>query len=347
MNRSERKFPISVIVPVFNAEKRLRACLDALTAQTFGDWELILIDDGSQDRSAEICREYRATFPERVVLLEGPNRGVSRARNRGLDAARGDWIAFCDADDAPEPRWLELLYANAARDHADLSCCAFREIGPGESRIRTNCPVAGEKRILDGAEEVRRYFLMPLFAGDPSVHGYLFASLFRRDLIEENRVRFTPGVAMKEDELFYMDYLGGARRITAAAEPLYRYIRGGEFSATNVHRNSGDFRREKNWMLYAKSRLGIFRKYGLAAVAPELERELLLRFFAHRVQMISCDPGKSFFRKLRDLAGVAGIARGENLLPRSASGKLFLFALFHCRVLLPAICAAQRRRRSS
>ena len=336
---------ISVIVPVFNAEDRLGLTLDALLAQTFDDFEMILVNDGSNDRSPAICREYQSRRPDRIVVLDGPNRGVSLARNRGLEAARGEWIAFCDSDDQPEPLWLERLYANALSAHADLSCCAFRDISPVEQRVRMNFAVSGSKQLIEGPEEVRRRFLLPLFYGNRAVHGYLFASLFRRELIERCAVRFSAGVSMKEDELFYMDYLGRTERIVATVEPLYRYIRSGESSATARHRKGSDFRREENWMNYADARLRIFRKYELEKSFPELERELLLRLLVHRAQKICCDPETGFFKKIGSLREVARLEGAENLRANGMSGRIFLLALRRARFLLPFLCAVQRRRK--
>ena len=340
---------ISVIVPVYNAETRLPSTLNALTAQSFGDFELILVNDGSKDRSPEICREYQARHPDReITVLDGPNQGVSRARNRGLDAARGEWIAFCDSDDQPEPCWLEHLYANAVRDRADLSCCAFRDISPAEEHVRTNFAISGEELLLENAEEVRSRFLLPLFSGGSTVHGYLFASLFRREIIERGKVRFPDGVSMKEDEIFYMDYLGGTERITASAEPLYRYIRSGEESATALHRKASDHRREENWLHYADARLRIFRKYGLGKTYPGLEEELLLRLFAHKVQVICCDPEAGSLQKIRALREVARLAgeEKEKLRAHGTAQKIFLLALRRFPFLLPLLCALKRRRKN-
>lgn len=338
---------ISVIVPVYNAEARLRSTLDALTAQTFRDFELILVNDGSKDRSPEICREYEEQHPNRkIIVLDGPNQGVSRARNRGLDAAQGQWIAFCDADDQPEPCWLEHLHANAVRDRADLSCCAFRDISPDEEHIRTNFAFSEAELLIENAGDVRSKFLLPLFSGDRTVHGYLFASLFRRDIIERQKVRFPDGVSMKEDEIFYMDYLGRTERITASAEPLYRYIRSGETSATAIHRKASDHRREENWLNYAEARLRIFRKYGLEKTYPRLEEELLIRLFAHKVQKICSDPDAGSFQKTRALREVARLAVEEKgkLRAHGTSQKIFLLALLHFRFLLPLLCAVKQRR---
>ena len=336
---------ISVIVPVYNAEKRLRLTLDALLAQTFDSFDLILINDGSQDRSLEICREYQ-TRTDRITVLDGPNQGVSLARNRGLEAARGDWIAFCDADDQPKPGWLDHLFSQALQNHADLSCCAFRDISPETQSVRTNFTISGPEELLGSPDEVRRRFLIPLFSGSPAVHGYLFTSLFRRSLIERYAIRFTAGVSMKEDELFYMDYLGQTERIIASSEPLYRYIRNGEDSATARHRKGTDLLREKNWREYADARLRIFRKYELEKSYPMLEKELLFRLFVHKAQTICCDPEEGFFKKMTDLRGLARLADTERPRTGSRSGRIFLLALSYFRFLLPLLCAVQRRRKT-
>ena len=100
---------ISVIVPVYNAEQYLHRCVDSILAQTFPDFELLLIDDGSKDRSAEICDEY-AWKDERVRVFHKENGGVSSARNLGLDKAKGEWVSFVDADDIIYSNNLDILF---------------------------------------------------------------------------------------------------------------------------------------------------------------------------------------------------------------------------------------------
>ena len=158
---------VSVIVPVYNTSERLAACLDALLAQTFRDFEVILVNDGSTDCSGDICREYVSRHPQVFRLLDGPNGGVSVARNRGLDAARGEWVAFCDSDDEALPEWLETLHRNAVRDGADLSYCSFDDISPRETRHRCSFPMEGQATVrLKGREELERRLL--LMDGNPS-----------------------------------------------------------------------------------------------------------------------------------------------------------------------------------
>ena len=100
---------ISVIVPVYNVEKYLHKCIDSILVQTFTDFELLLIDDGSTDKSGDICDEY-AVKDARVRVFHTENRGVSAARNHGLREASGDWICFVDSDDWVENCYLEYLY---------------------------------------------------------------------------------------------------------------------------------------------------------------------------------------------------------------------------------------------
>ena len=102
---------ISVIVPVYNTEKYLHRCIDSILAQTFTDFELLLIDDGSKDNSGAICDEYAAK-DSRVRVFHKENGGVSSARNLGLDNVRGEWVTFVDSDDWVEKEYIELFVKN-------------------------------------------------------------------------------------------------------------------------------------------------------------------------------------------------------------------------------------------
>jgi glycosyltransferase involved in cell wall biosynthesis len=116
---------ISVIIPVFNTEKYLRRCLDSVLAQTFPDFELILVDDRSTDTSTEICEEYAKKDRRIKVIHNAQNKGCPQARKTGLDAASGDYIQFIDSDDWIEPDMLELMYSKAVSDDLDMVYCGF------------------------------------------------------------------------------------------------------------------------------------------------------------------------------------------------------------------------------
>lgn len=118
---------ISIIVPVYKAEPYLRKCIDSILNQTFKDFELILVDDGSPDRCGEICDEY-ALKDSRIKIIHKENSGRSSARNVGLDIAQGEYIGFVDSDDWIEPDMYEVLYSKAKIESADIialnyNCC--------------------------------------------------------------------------------------------------------------------------------------------------------------------------------------------------------------------------------
>ena len=114
---------ISVIVPVYNVEPYLRKCLDSVINQTYKDMEILIVDDGSTDGSGDICDEYKAD--KRVRVFHTENRGLSCARNVGLDNAKGDWIGFVDSDDWIEPEMYELLIKGAEETGADIVECGI------------------------------------------------------------------------------------------------------------------------------------------------------------------------------------------------------------------------------
>ena len=115
----EAKPAISVVVPVYNVEKRLSICVDSVLQQTFSDFELILIDDGSADRSGQICDAY-AQADARVQVVHQANAGVSAARNQGLELAKGTYIMFVDSDDEIDSKFLECAYQDITEKKADL-----------------------------------------------------------------------------------------------------------------------------------------------------------------------------------------------------------------------------------
>lgn len=117
---------ISIIVPVFRAEKYLNACVDSILSQTFSDFELVLIEDGSPDQSGAICDEY-AQRDERVRVIHQSNQGQAAARNHALPMTQGKWLCYVDSDDMIHPQMLELLYEAAVRSGAGISMCQMRE----------------------------------------------------------------------------------------------------------------------------------------------------------------------------------------------------------------------------
>ena len=139
---------ISIIVPVYKAETYLHRCVDSILAQTFTDWELLLIDDGSPDRSGEICDEY-AKKDSRVRVIHKENGGVSSARQRGLDESIGEYTIHADPDDWVEPTMLEELYNKAKEEDVDMVICDFfQNNGRSQEYIKQKPIEINRKKVL-------------------------------------------------------------------------------------------------------------------------------------------------------------------------------------------------------
>ena len=206
---------ISVIVPVYNAEKYLRRCIDSVLAQTFVDWEMLLIDDGSTDASGSICDEYAAK-DERIRVFHKENGGVSSARNLGLDNAQGEWITFVDSDDYTYPCWLE----NYDIEHN----AEFHLICQGFETDRDFTDYYG----VDNNTRHGFYFkgdikesLELLF--DNNILGYPWCKAFKREIIKNNNLKFDISIKFKEDELFLFQYSVFANNIICTKNVGYFY----------------------------------------------------------------------------------------------------------------------------
>lgn len=214
---------ISIIVPVYKAERVLSKCVDSVLGQTFADWELLLIDDGSPDGSGALCDQYAAK-DGRVRVVHKENGGVSSARNRGMDEAAGEYILFIDADDWIEPSACEKLYGALTGAGADSAGCAHWNIQPtGEKTLEPAAMPAG----VYGREEFRRGIVDRLLGqrlGLPGevLNGFIWRFLFSRRIIAENHIQFAG--AYLEDELFLMEYFCLAEKLVMVDEPLYYYL---------------------------------------------------------------------------------------------------------------------------
>ena len=182
---SETTPKISVIVPVYKAEAYLHRCVDSLLAQTFQDFEILLVDDGSPDRSGEICDEY-AKMDKRVRVFHKENGGVSSARQCGMDNARGEYTIHADPDDWVEADMLEELYKKAREEEADMVICDYYEERKGKTIY-----VKQQPSSLDHETVLRELF--------QQLHGSCWNKLVRRVCYKEFRVKFPLELSFCED----------------------------------------------------------------------------------------------------------------------------------------------------
>ena len=208
---------ISIVVPVYNAEKYLRQCLDSILKQSFKDFELLLVDDGSKDRSGKICDEY-AEKDKRVSVWHQENQGVSVARNVGLEHAQGEWIYFPDSDDIVVENALEIMMKMCVED-IDYVMCGYEVYDENG-----NCSYAipeRQERVIS-----REDALMEMFAPtDYRYQGYLWNKLFRASIIRDNNLRFEKGIKFNEDRLYNVEYLCCVKGTVAyTTVPVYHYV---------------------------------------------------------------------------------------------------------------------------
>lgn len=252
---------ISVIVPVYQAEQFLPACVRSVTDQTFSDWELLLVDDGCTDGSPALC-DALAAADSRVRALHQPqNAGVSEARNRGLREARGEYIAFLDADDALEPQALEILWNLRSQAGADSAACAHRNLYPGgETSVEPVLPagVYDRQGILEGIV----YPLLGDRLAQPVFNGFIWRYLFSAQILREAGITFEG--AYLEDEIFLMEYFCSARKLAVTEEPLYRYLLN---PASATHRYMADFRQV--FARFMERKAALAERYGLEAARPQ------------------------------------------------------------------------------
>ncbi len=205
---------VSVIVPVYNVEKYIGRCLDSLLAQSFTDFEVICIDDGSTDGSGDICEQY-VKRDSRIKVHHIVNGGVSNARNYALSQIAGEWYAFVDADDWVEPNYLEMLVGNAVHNDCDIAACSFQrntefKMGQGSGNAATV--------LLEGADACISNFI----CSQNSMQGMVWNKLYRTELFKD--VCFDVHVKVNEDCLYTFEVMKKCRKACFVGAPLYHWF---------------------------------------------------------------------------------------------------------------------------
>ena len=211
--RVESMAEVSIIVPVYQVENYIRQCVDSILAQTFTDFELILVDDGSKDQSGQICDEY-AEMDKRVKVIHKENGGLSDARNRGMDQMVGNYFMFVDSDDYISPTMVECLYKNIVNQNADIAACNFLYYFERDRKKNFSTNIKSE--ILSGKE---------VFYNRKNERNYGFWTIacnkiYKRELFGKVRFRFGK---YHEDEFWANDIYQMDIRVVTVPECLYYY----------------------------------------------------------------------------------------------------------------------------
>lgn len=207
---------VSIIVPVYNTKQCFLHCIDSVLSQSLIDFELLLIDDGSTDGSGAICNTYAAK-DNRVRVFHKENGGVSSARNRGLQEAKGEWVCFVDSDDELLPNGLQVL-VNGISEEVDMVMAGYEMYDENE---KLTYSVEGRsERIISGEWAAKEMFS----PSDYWYEGYICAKMFRRSIVESSNLHFAEEIYFNEDRLFSFGFICAMERnVYYTTVPVYKY----------------------------------------------------------------------------------------------------------------------------
>lgn len=263
---------ISVIMPVYNVEKYVGKAIESILKQTFTDYELLIVDDGTKDRSGVICDEY-AKKDARIRVIHKENGGAPSARNTAIEAARGTYVYFMDSDDWAEPDMLSDMYRLAEKYRAQLVVCGYYiDTFCGKKRLSET--VCADNRVYTDAADFReqsyRYF-------DRNMLYTPWNKLYRLDYMNEHKLRFPD--TLWDDFPFNISYLRNVERVVVTRKAYYHFIRERADSETAAYRANLYEKREEEhgWMVE------LYHSWG---VDSERAHEMICRRYIER--MVGC-----------------------------------------------------------
>lgn len=294
---------ISIIVPVYQAEAFLRRCLDSIVNQSFQDWECILVDDGSKDRSGAICDEYAVKDP-RFKVFHQTNCGAGVTRQVALDVSKGEFIAFADSDDWVETKWLEKLYQKITEDNVDMVICDYERIFVDKTVYCAGCGCSMDNTDLL-ADLVNDEYL-----------GVLWNKLIRKESFFRYQVNFHPDMFCWVDIYVISKLFINPIKVSHLPEVLYHYdsainnssiiktrndksihsiiIYINTFSSilTDSRFDEGWYKRKKRVKMIIFS-MGGYCKYNIKDVYPEINERLIKelsqsRWWSRKRCMVMC-----------------------------------------------------------
>ena len=264
---------LSVVMPCYDVARWLPRCLDETLAALPPDGELLAVDDGSHDATLAILQD-RSKADSRLTVIAAPHGGVSAARNRALDVARGTYVFFVDPDDGVEPDFFSALTAALDRDGADCCICGYAERADGSNACGSAIALKGDYRLGTNAEivakflprifgysfdDIRAWYAGKLLFADREL-AYSWRMAFRRATIEAAHVRFDPSLELNEDALFNAEFLLAAQAMTCVDRPLYRMTLRDSGAVRTIYADGLRYCRNKLAML--KKREALDRRAG-------------------------------------------------------------------------------------
>lgn len=323
---------ISIIVPVYNAEKYIEECIDSILCQSYRNFELLLINDGSVDQSGSICENY-ALQDERVHVFHQKNSGVSVARNKGLDVAKGEWVTFIDADDCIGDEYLAQMIQH---DSNDLVVCSYRCI-PGSSNVLQlpDQTYHTKKDIGNCLKQAIDSF----FFGSP------WCKIFKLSIIKTHGIHFDPKIKSGEDTLFVQNYLVKIDSLRTVSYRGYHYRMGVSASLSSLSL-------ELDTVVYILNRFtnsinAIENYYQVDFsdyrnnISIHILNKYLINLYLHNLYGI-----RKRLINLSQIAVVSACFKATECTKKGRRHKVFDYLILHKKFWLLAICVKLRRRKT-
>lgn len=257
---------LSCIVPVYNVEKYLRQCVESILSQTFDDYEIILVDDGSPDSCPKMCDDFKSAYPDVIKVVHKENGGLASARNAGLDVARGEYIFFIDSDDYLGSDSMNELYKKAVEFDADVLQTTYISVKEDGTEIY-HSPLRFDKETVYSKSDMQYEIC---FSNKKNRVIFVWRNLFKRDMLNKYNIRFEESLRMIEDAPFNTLALLKSERFVAVDIPVYRY-----------RYRDDSLQRQKYVKDYDK--------------ILELQRDIKLKYYTE-----NCTPQKEFYEDLAE-----------------------------------------------
>lgn len=209
MKDDDSRVIVSVIVPIYNAEETLRQCIDSIMKQTFRNFELILVNDGSNDNSVNIIKKYSLN-DDRIIMVNQSNKGVSAARNRGIELANGEWITFVDADDYITEDCLQMVLNAVEGSDYEMVFWNRKDIYKERIKEKRVFPPDKEKKVFTGQELIPKVFYNS--EGNLELSS-CYCRIFQKNIIIKKHIRFFEDLQYGEDMIFMIDYLKSVSKV--------------------------------------------------------------------------------------------------------------------------------------
>ena len=336
---------LSVIVPVYNTEKYLRECIDSILAQTFTDFELILVDDGSTDSSGAICDEY-AGKDQRVQVIHQENGGVTRARKAAMRIAAGSWISFVDSDDWISSDMFEKMPEKAASGASEIIVCDALIEFPDKTEKAESLAADGVYEKAAMMDQIYPTMVMDRKSRRPGMAGWLCNKIFERNLVEKVFWSVDDSFVFSEDALCSYAAIFQCERMYVYRTPLYHYR---QHTDSVMHQYNGT-KRYRNLLKAYHAHAAMFKTYG-PAYWQQLHDYVAISTMSNLRKILLYDTSVSLCKRLiqaRDFVSQPIIADSlretiKKLSDRKERLKMFL-ALHKCVGLLYFLFAAKQFR---